>query len=90
MYYEIKNATEQFATYGSYKPVSFNDNIRYDEYRSFSTGNIECIEPVLALNNNDLSPVKIERATVEEREKCHCCFAGYAHTVALCNNRNKK
>jgi hypothetical protein len=85
---KIINPITQKTVYGSYTPVSFGQNSnRYDMYKSDSTGE-ETTESVLCLDKNDLSPVQIGDATVKMRENCHCCFTGYAHTVALCNKRN--
>jgi hypothetical protein len=85
----IQNPITQETQYGSYTPIFFEGNFRYDNYKSKVTGE-EMTEAVLALNNPDFSPVQTKR-TYDSMNKCHCCFAGYAHTVNLCNNsRNNK
>ena len=81
----IQNPITQETKYGSYTPVFFDGNFRYDNYKSKLSGE-EIMESVLALNNQDFSPVQTER-TYESGKNCHCCFAGYAHTIHLCQNR---
>lgn len=79
-------ASPQTTAHGEYMPLYFDSGIRYDRYTAKVTGET-ATEAVLAIDNSDLSHVKTGRATVQERENCHCCFAGYAHTVNLCNSR---
>lgn len=91
---QITGAKTQNCIYGSYTPIGFSNDgkFRYDKYISFGPEYFpsdfsNTVEVILCLNNKDLSPVKTGSPTVEMRENCHCCFAGYAHTEALCNNR---
>jgi hypothetical protein len=84
----ISHPTKQTTKYGSFLPKYFEGSFRYDLYTSHSTGD-EVLEHILSLGKNDFSPVKIESATYAERKKCHCCFAGYSHTVALCEDRQQ-
>lgn len=87
----INNAPIQKTTYGSYTPKFFdftNGSFRIDLYKSDSTKD-ETHESILCLGKNDISPVQTEH-TYKSRCNCHCCFAGYAHTVDLCNERNKE
>jgi hypothetical protein len=76
--------------YGTYTPQFFEGAYRYDLYKPHDSQTVfsETIESVMCTGHNDFSPVKTSRATYEDRTNCHCCFAGYAHTVELCNDRN--
>lgn len=82
--------TTQETTYGTITVTGFSKcgRHRYHDYKSKQDGEITS-ESILCLDGNDNSPLQTVRATVEMRENCHCCFAGYGHTVALCNDRNK-
>lgn len=88
----IKEPQPQHAEYGVYTPEFFENGIRYDLYKRYEPADdfYEYHEPVMCIDHTDLSPIKLERATYDERCNCHCCFAGYAHTVNLCADRNKK
>ena len=81
---EIVSPQTQKTNYGTFKPLYFEGRFRYDEYQSHSTKET-ILESILCLNSNDLSHVKTYRPTYEERQNCHCCFAGYGHTLNLCN-----
>ena len=85
----INNPKKQETDYGTYTPMFFDGNFRYDNYkpRDSATSFTESTEAIMCLSNTDLSEVKQSEPTVQEREKCHACFAGYAHTVALCSYR---
>lgn len=80
----ISNPAIQHLTYGSAKPLFFEGRTRYHEYTNYKTQEV-VHESVLCLDSNDLSPIKTGSATYEERQNCHCCFAGYAHSIDLCN-----
>jgi hypothetical protein len=93
----IQNAPKQNATHGAYTPLFFENGVRYDNYSPYLTDTpyspgsfSDSVHAVLCLNENDLSPIKTERPTLTEMEKCHSCFASYAHTVNLCSNRQQK
>jgi len=81
----INNPTTQKTKYGSYTPQYFIEGIRYDLYKG-SEG--EVIESVLVLNTQDTSEVQTKRE-YNSMLNCHCCFANYAHSINLCNERNK-
>jgi hypothetical protein len=83
---QISNPKIQETQYGSYTPVFFEGSFRYDLYKSKLTGD-EVIDSILSMGASDLSPVQTVH-TYESRKKCHCCFAGYGHTVNLCLNSN--
>ena len=88
----IKQANKQVTDYGTYTPQYFEGSYRYDLYKPHNseTEFSETIEAVMCIGHNDFSAVKTSRATYENRINCYCCFAGYAHTVDLCNDRNNK
>ena len=83
---KILNGSKQVTTYGTYTPIFFDNKFRYDSYKShFSeTSFSESVESVICVNDSDLSSVKTARATLEELDICHCCFANYAHTEDKC------
>jgi hypothetical protein len=78
----------QEANLGTYKKGTFEGRIRYDVYTPYN-GEPDIIEPVLCLDSNDLSDIKLSRPTYNEILNCHSCFCGYAHSVNLCNNRQQ-
>lgn len=86
----IHNAARQNAALGTYTPSFFENGIRYDIYKPYSstTQFSESIESVLCVDNNDLSPVQTER-NYDMICNCHSCFANYAHTTNLCDRNNK-
>lgn len=85
---KINNPQTQITKYGTYTPAFFEGRFRYDVWISDSTKE-ESLDAIMCLDHSDLSPVQTNR-TYEQACNCHCCFASYGHTVALCNDRNKK
>ena len=87
---QINNPKKQETDYGTYTTMFFDGNFRYDNYEPSNKYLTESTEAIMCLSNTDLSEVKQSNPTVKEREKCHACFAGYPHTVALCSNNQIK
>ncbi len=88
----IDNANVQNTMYGSYTPKYFfqadlGGYFRHDEYKSKSSGDISG-DNVLVLDRFDLSPVQTEYEYL--KRDCHCCFAGYAHSVNQCHSHPLK
>lgn len=85
----IHNGIPQAMEYGTYTPKYFypvdNSIWRHDEYRNYKTGEVSG-DGILTHGLNDLSPQQEKR---EYLDKCHCCFANYAHTENAHNNAIK-
>ena len=80
----ITQEVKQVCDYGTYKPKYFyqvdNGFFRYDEYTNHLSGEVSG-DNVKVASKTDLSPIVIGRGN---SELCHCCFAGYPHSVNSC------